>query len=297
MGKKDITEKMLEDYNDVFADIMNVVLFHGEQTVVSRMLQEANSENWYEDMLGDAREQRRDIAKYWKKGRIQFVLFGIENQTAIDNRMPLRVISYDGVAYMSQYKKKVKHPYPVVTIVLYFGNERWKRNKSLSECLTIPKEVAEYVNDYRIHVCEVAYLTDEQIAMFQSDFKVVAEFFVKRRKDKNYVPESTEELKHVREVLNLLSAVTKDDCYKQVYENRKEQVKNMCEVADRLRQQGIQQGENMLSRLMSALYAAGRIDDAKRAIEDVERRQQLYREMGIIDERNGNVLEGEEISL
>ena len=31
MAQKDITEKTLESYNDVFADILNVLLFHGEQ--------------------------------------------------------------------------------------------------------------------------------------------------------------------------------------------------------------------------------------------------------------------------
>lgn len=30
MGQKDITEKILADYNDIFADIVNVLLFHGE---------------------------------------------------------------------------------------------------------------------------------------------------------------------------------------------------------------------------------------------------------------------------
>lgn len=29
MGEKDIAEKVLEDYNDVFADIVNVLLFQG----------------------------------------------------------------------------------------------------------------------------------------------------------------------------------------------------------------------------------------------------------------------------
>ena len=29
MGQKDITEKMLADYNDVFADIVNTLLFNG----------------------------------------------------------------------------------------------------------------------------------------------------------------------------------------------------------------------------------------------------------------------------
>jgi hypothetical protein len=33
MGTKDITEKALEDYNDVFADIVNVLLFDGTDYV------------------------------------------------------------------------------------------------------------------------------------------------------------------------------------------------------------------------------------------------------------------------
>ena len=33
MGEQDITEKILESYNDVFADIVNVLLFNGEQII------------------------------------------------------------------------------------------------------------------------------------------------------------------------------------------------------------------------------------------------------------------------
>ena len=31
MAEKDISEKILESYNDVFADIVNVLLFDGEE--------------------------------------------------------------------------------------------------------------------------------------------------------------------------------------------------------------------------------------------------------------------------
>ena len=34
MGEQDITEKILESYNDVFADIVNVLLFNGEQIIM-----------------------------------------------------------------------------------------------------------------------------------------------------------------------------------------------------------------------------------------------------------------------
>ena len=33
MGEKDIVEKTLEAYNDVFADIVNVLLFKGERII------------------------------------------------------------------------------------------------------------------------------------------------------------------------------------------------------------------------------------------------------------------------
>ena len=33
MGEKDVTEKILESYNDVFADIVNALLFNGEPVI------------------------------------------------------------------------------------------------------------------------------------------------------------------------------------------------------------------------------------------------------------------------
>ena len=35
MGIKDLTEKILEDYNDIFADIVNVLVFKGKQRIPS----------------------------------------------------------------------------------------------------------------------------------------------------------------------------------------------------------------------------------------------------------------------
>ena len=38
-----------------------------------------------------------------------------------------------------------------------------------------------YVNDYKINLFQIAYLTYEQVNLFQSDFKVVADYFVQKR--------------------------------------------------------------------------------------------------------------------
>ena len=42
MGEKDITEKILEDYNDVFADIINGLLFDGVQEIKPEALENTN---------------------------------------------------------------------------------------------------------------------------------------------------------------------------------------------------------------------------------------------------------------
>ena len=38
LREKNITERTLEEYNDVFADILNVLLFRGEQVVLENDL-------------------------------------------------------------------------------------------------------------------------------------------------------------------------------------------------------------------------------------------------------------------
>ena len=40
MAGKDMTEKALEAYNDVFADIVNNLVFHGRQEVAAEELQQ-----------------------------------------------------------------------------------------------------------------------------------------------------------------------------------------------------------------------------------------------------------------
>lgn len=47
MGEKDITEKILADYNDVFADIMNGLLFAGEQRILPEALENTSIHSQY----------------------------------------------------------------------------------------------------------------------------------------------------------------------------------------------------------------------------------------------------------
>ena len=50
MAQKDMVEKLLEDHEDVFADIVNVLLFNGERVISERSLKE-NCMNKKETLL------------------------------------------------------------------------------------------------------------------------------------------------------------------------------------------------------------------------------------------------------
>lgn len=144
MAEKDIVEKTLEAYNDVFADIINVLLFDGKRFVKESELEAENPNSSYK-AGGKLHVQERDVAKYWRKGLVRIALYGLENQTDVDRDMPLRLFSYDGAAYrgqlladqeMKEKTKKSASRYPVVTLVLYFGcQKRWKSPRTLYDCL------------------------------------------------------------------------------------------------------------------------------------------------------------------
>ena len=57
MGEKDITEKILEDYNDIFSDIVNVLLFDGEQRVEENSLVNVAVHSQYKDDKDKLHEQ------------------------------------------------------------------------------------------------------------------------------------------------------------------------------------------------------------------------------------------------
>ena len=226
MAEKDATEKTLESYADVFADIVNVLLFDGKRIIAPEDLRDALPRSIYK-LDGKLHEQERDTAKFWLSGRIRIALLGLENQTEIEEDMVLRIISYDGAAYRDQMnrdeKGKPKERYPVVTIVLYFGYQKhWDKPLNLKGRFDIPKALEPYVNDYHVNLFEIAWLPDETIAKFQSDFRFVADYFSQRRKNQQYkAPEG--ELRHVREVLELLSAVTQDTRFMDAYNKRIEE--------------------------------------------------------------------------
>ena len=243
MGEKDIAEKILMDNDDVFADVVNGLIFDGKPIIEEINLSNVKDKSQYK-ISGKIHEQERDVAKVIECDDVKVMYVGIENQTDIDADETIRVIGYDGTSYRGQLLGENEKKYPVVTLVLYFGERKWSRNKTLYETLNISDNVKPFVNDYKINVFEIAYMTPEEVEKFTSDFKIVADYFVQKRMKRDYKP-INKAIKHVDELLKLMTVLTGDSRFEeQIKEMHKEEGEvRMCEVLDKIENRGIEIGE------------------------------------------------------
>ena len=294
--EKDITQKTLERYNDVFADIINVLLFDGRRVVTEDSLTEAMPGSVLK-MDGKIRTQYRDIAKYWHNSKIKLSMFGLENQTKPEKRMPLRVFGYDGAEYVRQARKEnIKEAiYPVITLVLYFGyNGRWSQPKSLFELLDIDERIKPYVNDFKMNLFEIAYMDEEKISLFKSDFRILVDYLHQIRTNNSYNPKDYI-IKHIDELLTLMSVMTGDKRFEDsINEANEKEARYMCEVLDIIENRGIekgleqglekgrQEGADMVSKLNELLLNEGNIDKLRRANTDKNYRHKLLKEYKIL---------------
>ncbi|MBQ6400664.1 MAG: Rpn family recombination-promoting nuclease/putative transposase [Firmicutes bacterium] len=293
MKQKDHTQKTLEQYDDIFADILNVLLFHGKYIVRPEDLTDATTFSQYKaDRI--VYGQDRDVAKYWKNGRIQIALVGLENQTDPDRDMPLRVMGYDGAAYRNQLNRgrgegKQEERYPVVTLILYFGHrQRWGSRRSLKDCFSIPSELKEFVSDYRINVFEIAYLERETIDLFTSDFWILADYCYQMRTTGKYKLPHKEAL-HPHEVFDALSAFSRDPRFREQYNAvaGEKEAKNMPidswfdQVVPEAEARGEARSEARVQQLFAAMEKEGRTEEFLAAMKDRDLLHKLYQDFNI----------------
>ena len=232
-----MTEKQLFELEDVFADIVNVLLLDGKLLILPDELTPAKKDSLYKDRKLKTHMQERDIAKLWTQENVRIAFFGLEDQTAIDYDMALRIIGYDGAVYRAMLLERDnatdKFPlYPAITMVLHFDYEhRWTAPRTLKECFkNIPPELNPYVSDYKINVFDIAWLSDETIAKFKSDFRYVADYYSQMRKIGKWKP-MPGNVKHLKELFDLFSAVTGDNRFIEMYQKSKGEVSDMSCVA------------------------------------------------------------------
>ena len=97
----------------------------------------------------------------------------------------------------------------------------------------MPDVFKPYVTNTKINVFEVAWLEEDQVRRFKSDFRIVADYFVQKRKTGAYIA-SEETIRHVQELVMLLSVMEHDDRYEKLYYEKAVEGGswNMCKIID-----------------------------------------------------------------
>lgn len=213
MSEKDTVTKKYMSNATVFADIFNFFLYDGKQVISSHSLKELdtaaiallyNLEGKKEKTV----QKYRDVLKYltgMTDEKNTYLILGIENQSEIHYAMPVRNWLYDALQYTEQVAKissmhrerkdikgaeylsgfsKKDQLIPVITLVVYFGEEEWDAPLSLYEMLMVKDEnILSFVPDYKIHLITPQELQEDDFEKFQTNFREVM-LFLKYQKDK-----------------------------------------------------------------------------------------------------------------
>ena len=101
-----------------------------------------------------------------------------------------------------------------------------------------------YIQDYQVHVFDIPRLTKEQVQLFQSDFKIVADYFTEVYNDSEYVPDAAV-IEHVDEFLKLMKVLTGDNRFEEaaytMTKSEKEGLR-MCRIMDEREARGEARG-------------------------------------------------------
>lgn len=277
MGKQDLLAKKYMSDNEKFADVFNYYLYNGKQVIKSENLKEESISEialpYSEKYKNTFIEKYRDIIKRCvikSDNHYTYFLLGIENQSEVHYAMPVRNILYDALNYSGQVnriekdhkKKKDKLSpaeylsgitksdkiTPVITLVLYWGNEAWDGPKSLYEMFKeTDLDILRYVNDYHINIIEPKDIKD--FSKFKTELGKVLEFINASdsvAKVKEILENNHEYYLHMDiESARMIKTFGKVEIDMRQYEKNKEEV-NMCKALEDMvlegKQQGIEEG-------------------------------------------------------
>ena len=268
---KDILAKEFFSDNARFADIINGIGCLGEQVVSADDLQDLDTQTGFFRMPDFIRRRQigrgkggnkpeplhvRDLVRKTRFG-INFAIVGFENEELLDYSMVLRCLFYDTGEYEKQYRairravrnnggkltageylygfRKDSRLYPVVTFILYYGEEEWDGATDLHGILDfegIPEPLREMVPNYRINVIDIRRLKDT--SMFHTDVRQVFDF-IRYSKDPEQLKKLVTEDKAYQELeedtYDFVTQYTHADELVQVKEYyKKNGVVNMCEA-------------------------------------------------------------------
>ncbi len=195
---------------------------------------------------------------------VEYAILAVENQEGIHYAMPIRVMGYDYYTYNKQYREK-KAEYkakkeklegnefisgikrndrflPVITLVLYYGEEAWNGPRSLHDMLDIPKEIKEYVSNYQLHIIEIR---DNKLKLKNQNnidlFRLLSIIYDAKRSDEERKEEIEKYGAH-REIDETVIDTIMSTANVQLERDKEGERKMSCSLLDRVKEAGWKEG-------------------------------------------------------
>lgn len=266
--KSDTILKNFWKNNEHFADLFNAYLFHGNQVLKPEDLSEVDTDISSLIKFNGHAETMQKILDVVKKSAhgVEYVILGIENQSKIHYAMPLRHMLGDALSYIKQYReiaaqntknrtydssdeflskfKKTDRLQPVITICIYYGEDKWDGPRSLVDMLNTPEQFKSLVSDYKFNLIELR--ESGNLSFHNSDVNTIfnlSRFIYERNYDKindiyRHQPISTELALVIGSITETQKII--DDALAAEKEGGK---LNMCKALEELEERGRQAGK------------------------------------------------------
>lgn len=272
MGK-DLPGKNLLNCTDVFADISNVNLFEGEELLHEEELEQMPTEVIYKDNYGMMHHHYLDTRMKAKDHRTDIAIFCVENQSGVNNIMPVRDMGYLYSNYNEQIRERQRKNEksgtyhiteglgreekltPVISIVLYYGRERWTGPEKLSDMLSVPdtwkERLGSLIADHTVRVVHLAGQDKKTRQKYKSDFRHIVDYLAcagDREECREYIKDENRIIRHPEEYLDIMAAFSGDTRFTSIKEivlknsKKSEEGVTMYSIAEELENLGREEG-------------------------------------------------------
>ncbi len=214
-------------------------------------------------------------------GKMEYVLYGVENQAEIHYAMAVKNNLYDALEYAGQveeaaksHRKEMKRKkqreetsaeedrktpnageflsgfwvgdrlIPSITVTIFFGSEEWDGPLSLFDMMDVSDpDVLACMDNYRVRLIAPAQMPDEEIMKFQSSLREIM-LFVKYSKDKeNLSRVLAANEKRFREVERRAADVIEVITNTGIKYDESEEAVDVCQAIQEIRMESERRGE------------------------------------------------------
>lgn len=278
MAEVDVVIKRYMSDKVRFADLINGSMFGGKQVVKPENLQEISGEA--DLFLTDSKGQKKTLMRYRDVVmRADFAILAVEDQMKVHYAMPVRSMLYDALSYTEQVEqirkeheikgeklrdaeflsgmKKEDKIIPVITTVVYYGEEEWDGSLDLygmmgfDEANPISEELKEVLPNYKINLLHAGNI--EKLENYKSSLQLVfgmLKYKSDKEKFSEYLETNRSRLENMDvDTYNAVGVLLHEEKRLKQYMEKKEEEYGMCKAIDDLIEDGRNEGISLgLSR-------------------------------------------------